>query len=88
MVGGAYLATRWPGNVMKKKLVTCRRGAALCVEGLGENRGAANSGRGTDALRDHLAAKQHDAASGRNHVMRAYLRSTHSYAGLYQALAR
>ena len=22
MVGGAYLATRWPGNVMKKKLVT------------------------------------------------------------------
>ena len=41
-----------------------------------------------DALRDHLAAKQHGAAFGRNNVMQAYLRSTKRYSGLYEVLAK
>ena len=39
-----------------------------------------------DALRNHLDAK--NGASGREHVMAAYLKSTKRFSGLYKKLAQ
>ena len=76
-------------NVIKKKLVTCVDAELLsALRALAKTEGRQIQAVVEDALRDHLVAKQHGAASGRNHVMRAYLQSTRSYSSLYQALAR
>jgi predicted transcriptional regulator len=40
-----------------------------------------------DALRDHIEAKQSSRSRGREHVMKAYLKSTERYSGLYKKLA-
>lgn len=40
-----------------------------------------------DALREHLEAKQSPGPKGREHVMKAYLKSTERYPGLYKKLA-
>lgn len=39
-----------------------------------------------DALRDHLEAK--NGATGREHVMAAYQKSTERFSGLYKKLAQ
>ena len=41
-----------------------------------------------DALRQHLESRQSPALQGREHVMKAYLKSTERYAGLYKKLAQ
>ena len=41
-----------------------------------------------DALRDHLDAKFKSKHRGREHVMEAYLKSTHRFGGLYEKLAQ
>ena len=41
-----------------------------------------------DALRAHLEAKQPTDPQGREHVMKAYLKSTERYPGLYKKLAQ
>ena len=41
-----------------------------------------------DALREHLEAKQSPRPQGREHVMKAYLKSTERYSGLYQKLSQ
>jgi hypothetical protein len=41
-----------------------------------------------DALREHLEAKQSPRPQGREHVMKAYLKSTERYPGLYKKLAQ
>ena len=89
MASGVYIATRWAVNAMTKKLVTyvyAERVAALSAIATREDRRI--SAVDEDAIKEFLAAEQFDDASGRNHVMRAYLQSTRSYSSLYQALAR
>ena len=89
MVSGVYFAIRWAVNVMKKKFVTyvdAELVAALSAI-------ATREGRRISAVEEHavrglLAAEQFGDARGRNHVVRAYLRSTRSYSSLYKALAR
>ena len=74
---------------MKKKLVTyldAELVAALSAIATREDRRI--SAVDKDAIKEFLAAEQFGDASGRNHVMRAYLQSTRSYSSLYQALAR
>lgn len=41
-----------------------------------------------DALRQHLETRQSPSPQGREHVMKAYLRSTERYHGLYTKLAQ
>jgi hypothetical protein len=41
-----------------------------------------------DALRQHLEARQSSRPQGREHVMKAYLKSTERYSGLYKKLAQ
>lgn len=41
-----------------------------------------------DALRQHLEARQSPGPQGREHVMKAYLKSTERYPGLYKKLAQ
>jgi len=41
-----------------------------------------------DALREHLEARQAGKPAGREHVMKAYLKSTERYSGLYKKLAQ
>jgi len=89
MAGGVYIAIRWAVNAMTKKLVTyvdAERVAALSAIATREDRRIPAVEE--DAVTGFLAAEQFGDASGRNHVMRAYLRSTRSYSSLYQALAR
>jgi len=40
-----------------------------------------------DALRQHLESRQSSGPQGREHVMKAYLKSTERYSGLYKKLA-
>ena len=41
-----------------------------------------------DALRQHLETRQSPLPRGREHVMKAYLKSTERYSGLYKKLAQ
>lgn len=89
MASGVYIAIRWAVNVMKKKLVTYVEAELVAaLSAIAKREGRQISAVVEDAVNGFLAAEQFGDASGRNHVMPAYLRSARSYSSLYQVLAR